>query len=171
MHTLSAFPGDIINQIVCNHDTSYVVIRLRLCGDTALNNKLSKCVTLIDLKRHPLSTCSVPRIVFELPSLRHLSLYSEDKLANQAQDWSVMMKSLPNTLESLSIYTADFADSLAIGVKMVPLKRNLHSREVTPMPSILELCFLNYTHSKLAHRALSQLCHLICHYFQHYQHR
>ena len=136
MHALSAVPGDIINQIVSNRDTSYVVIRLWLCGDKRLNNKLSKCVTLIDLKRHPLSTCSFPRIVFGLPSLRHLSLYSLDELANQAQDWSVMMKSLPNTLESLSIHSADWdhslMDSSSDAIDLGALFPRLHTLKIGP---------------------------------------
>lgn len=105
MQVISDLPPHVIDQIIGNPDSSFVVIRLWLCGDKIFNDKLSKGVTLIDLKSHPLSTSTVPRIISQLRSLRHIKLYSSSGLVKEVKEWPGIMRSLPNTLESLAIHS------------------------------------------------------------------
>ena len=103
MKSLSALPAEIIGLIVDFPDASYIVIQLWQCGDRILNRKLSQGVTLVDLKCHPLANCTVPLVISELQSLRHLSLCSHSYLVNETHCWPPIIRSWSNSLESLSI--------------------------------------------------------------------
>ena len=103
MRLLSDFPPEVIDQIVGATDTSYVVVHLWKCGDRTLNSRLSKGVTLIDLKCHPLANCTVPRMISEFRSLRHLRLYSYGSMVKKERHWRTIFRSWPSTLEYLAI--------------------------------------------------------------------
>ena len=112
MFVISDFPPYVIDQIVGVQDTSYVVIKLWLCGNLNLNDKLSKGLTYLDLKCHQLGYCRFPRLISQLVSLRHLTIRSWGNLAQSPYDWPHIMRSLPNTLESLAITSYDFEHSI-----------------------------------------------------------
>lgn len=103
MQVLSDFPPHVLDQIIGNPSTSYTVIRLWLCGDKKFNDKLSNGLTLLNLKSHPISSCILPQMISQLTSLRHLSLFSQTHMLKTVGTWPSFMRSLPNTLESLSI--------------------------------------------------------------------
>lgn len=107
MTLISSLPPFLIDQIIGTASTSYVVIKLWLCGDQNFNEKLSKGVTFIDLKSHPLSACEFPRIVSQLQSLRHLSLSTHQGLRDCYSNWPEVVRTFPNTLESLSLSFED----------------------------------------------------------------
>ena len=107
MFVISDFPPSVIDQIVGVQDTSYVVIKLWLCGNLNLNDKLSNGLTCLNLECHPLGDCRFPRLVSQLTSLRHLHIGSQANLVETEYDWPEIMRSLPSTLESLSIASDD----------------------------------------------------------------
>lgn len=112
MALISDFSSDIIDQIVSTRDTSYATIKLWLCGNKKLNAKLSNGISLIELRGHPFGSCRFPRIVLELRKLRHLSIFSVDSLVENQFEWPKIIRSLPNTLESLAIYSHEDVDCL-----------------------------------------------------------
>ena len=108
MFVISDFPPYVIDQIVGVQDTSYVVIKLWLCGSFQLNTKLSKGLNYLRLKCHKLGECRFPRLISQLTSLRHLTIHSRGNLAESKHDWPEIMRSLPNRLELLAIVSDDF---------------------------------------------------------------
>lgn len=52
MQLVSDLPPYVLDQILGACDSSYVFIKLWLCGDRKLNDKLSMGLTLLDLKCH-----------------------------------------------------------------------------------------------------------------------
>lgn len=112
MHGFADFPPEILDGILGSNDVSYVVIKLWLCGSLKLNEKLSRGLTFLQLDAHELSSCKLPRLVFELRSLRYLDVFSRTHLIGNAPKWSEAMKSLPNTLTSLTIICPDAANCL-----------------------------------------------------------
>ena len=107
MTSISDLPPFALDQILGRRDTSYVIIKLWLCGDFKLQSKLATGLTFLELKNHPFGTCLVPAVISHLRSLRHLSLDSPSKLAKDSSDWSEILRSWPNSLESLSIRSTD----------------------------------------------------------------
>lgn len=103
MPKISDLPPFVIDQIVGNNDTSYVVIKLWLCGDSNLHNKLATGLTFLDLKLHRLGACLFPKVILQLQALRHFSLKTHSDLVKDSSHWSEIMQSLPSTLESLSL--------------------------------------------------------------------
>ena len=122
MFVISDFPPYVIDQIVGVQDASYVVIKLWLCGNSKLNDKLSKGLTFLDLKCHPLGRCKFPRLISQLVSLRHLAIFSFSNLVETFHDWPKIMRSLPHTLEYLAITSYDFDDCIwnSVDVDHVP---------------------------------------------------
>ena len=109
MTSFSDLPPFALDQIIGTRDTSYVVIKLWLCGDFKLHNKLSTGLTFLELKNHPYGAFTVPKVISHLQSLRHLSLHSRKELFN-VYDTALCreaIRSWPSSLESLSIQSAD----------------------------------------------------------------
>ena len=94
----------MIDQIVGTTDTSFVVIKLWLCGNKRFNDKLSKGITLLDLKSHLYFGGRFPQIISQLHSLCHLSLHTTDDVYKLHGNWPDFVRSFPNTLETLSIW-------------------------------------------------------------------
>ena len=102
MLILSHLPAHIIAAIIGVRDTSYVVIKLWLCGSFQLNTKLSKGLTYLDLDCHQFGSFKLPRMIFQLTNLRHLSI-SSPSLTTCNSEWPKIMRSLPQNLEFLSV--------------------------------------------------------------------
>ena len=98
------FPSEVLSQIFGSKDSSYLVIKIWLCGSTTLNKKLSNGLARFDLSLHRFATCKFPRLVFEFYNLRHFALRSLKPLRSDPSDWTEVMKSLPKTLVSLSLH-------------------------------------------------------------------
>lgn len=105
--SISDLPSFVIDQIIGTRDTSYVVIKLWICGDFTLHNKLSNGITFLDLKSHPLRACRVPVVISHLRNLRHLSLYSRASFNKHPWKWRRIIRSWPNSIEFLSLYSSD----------------------------------------------------------------
>ena len=107
MQQIMDFPPEILSQIFGSEYTSYLVIRIWLCGSTTLNKKLSNGLSFLNLSLHQFATCKYPRLVSEFHNLRHFAIASPSNLVSGLSDWTEVMKSLPNTLISLSISSRD----------------------------------------------------------------
>lgn len=99
---LSDFPTDLIDPIIGHSDSSYLVIKLWLCGDKKFNSRIARGLTYLNLKAHRFSSSTFPRLISNLRSLRHLSISSENALQKSPSDWPEVIKSLPSSLKSLS---------------------------------------------------------------------
>ena len=107
MLLLSDLAASVIGHILGQSDSSYLVIRLWLCGSKLLQRKLSTGVTFLDLKCHPLGSFPFPQVVSQLRQLRHISISTVLDL-RQGPTWPEILRSLPTTLESLAIAARDF---------------------------------------------------------------
>lgn len=103
MQAISDLPPFVIDQILGFRDTSFVVIKLWLCGDKRFNAKLSEGLTYFHLQSHPYAKPKFPRIVSNLRSLRHFSIFAYGSLAPQHK-WPGIVRSWPSSLESLAIH-------------------------------------------------------------------
>ena len=65
MQTIADLPPFAIDQIIGHRDTSYVVIKLWLCGFRKLHSKLSEGLTFLELRGHP---AGVPANIVAYPS-------------------------------------------------------------------------------------------------------
>lgn len=108
MQVISDLPPFVIDQILGSNDVSYLAVKLWLCGDKNLQDKLAKGLTLLELTCHPFGSFLVPQMVTELRALRRFSIFTADKDGmsnNSVEDWPKLMRSLPNTLESLGVHS------------------------------------------------------------------
>ena len=104
------FPSEVLSQIFGSKYSSYLVIKIWLCGSSTLNKKLSNGLTYLDLALHQFATCRFPRLVFEFYNLRHFAISSSTFLrqsVHRQSDWTHIMKSLPKTLVSLHLDCPD----------------------------------------------------------------
>ena len=101
------FPPEVLSQIFGSKYSSYLVIKIWLCGSSQLNKKLSNGLTYLNLALHQFATCKFPRLVFEFQNLRHFAIRSLKNMLNDPSDWTVVMKSLPKTLDSFYLHCPD----------------------------------------------------------------
>ena len=101
------FPPEVLSQIFGSDSTSYLVIKIWLCGSLKLNEKLSRGLSYLDVAVHRFATCKFPRLVFEFQNLRHFVIRSSNKLLSDPSHWTGIIKSLPKTLVSLTISSLD----------------------------------------------------------------
>lgn len=74
MHTLAGLPDEVLCQILAN-ESSHCVISLWKCGYSALNHRLERCITHLDLKdTYQGTTSRWPLLVENFPNLRFLSV-------------------------------------------------------------------------------------------------
>ena len=109
---LHALPTEILACIFNLPSHSHSVIKLWKCGDRLLQSRLEKCMTSLRLRSALGWECFVPPLVSKLIHLRHLALYSEFDLMFNPNHWVLFFNSLPGTLESIRIASAD--SSLAL---------------------------------------------------------
>ena len=112
MQLIVDFPPEILSQIFGSEYTSYLVIRVWLCGSTSLNKKLSNGLSYLRLSLHRSATCKFPRLVSEFHNLRHFAMFSRSNLVSDPSDWARTIKSLPKTLVSLSLKSPSCHDCL-----------------------------------------------------------
>lgn len=106
MLLLCDLPSFVIDQILRSKDASYLAIKLWLCGNQRLCSKLSQGLTFLELHDHPLGASCFPKMVFKLQALAHLYISSPQSLVRLLHEWQSILRSLPNTLESLTIVGA-----------------------------------------------------------------
>lgn len=104
MTSLSALSADALG-LVIDSSPFTVFLHLFLCGNHALNSKMSSSVTKIELvSGGALPISKFPRSVSSLRRLRHLTFSSTTEVVDTPLEWSDILKSLPPTLESLGLY-------------------------------------------------------------------
>lgn len=95
---------EVLNLILGNESTSWMVLRLWKCGSTLLNAKLASAITYIDLRHSRLQEAQYPRFLSCFRHLRHLSLSSRLNLVSSTYpDLQREIEKLPKTLVSLTI--------------------------------------------------------------------
>ena len=109
MNSLAQFPREILAHILLGPHCSFLSIVLWKCGDRLLQEKLSQCITSIDLKDEtqvPLSRW--PDCLSRFVNLRHLSIVlSNGYLAGSSSDLQDFMLSLSPKLEELVVISRD----------------------------------------------------------------
>ena len=103
MLSLGALPPFVLDQIIGTRDTSYVVIKLWLCGNRKLHTKLSEGLTVLELKGHPHGTFCFPKLIKHLRSLRRFAISGGGSLIHDGDSHTSLIKSLPPTLGLLNI--------------------------------------------------------------------
>lgn len=148
-HVLSDLPPFVFDQILGNSDASYLVIRLWLVGDKTLQDKLSRGLTYLDLKRHRFALCHIPHMIARLRSLRHFSHYAETSLRALYLPYCLpaRLRSLPSTLEYLALndipFNADeafnriestYSRGASVVIELETLFPNLHTLKLKIAP-------------------------------------
>ena len=109
MNFLTNFPREVLAQLLLGPHCSFLIIELWKCGDRLLQEKLSQCITSIDLKDEtqvPLSRW--PDCLSRFVNLRNLSIVlSNGYLAGSSSDLQDFMLSLSPKLEELVIISRD----------------------------------------------------------------
>lgn len=114
MKSLADLPSEVLGQLLSFSSTSYLVLALWKCGDSALNRKLLQGVTTLDLKRKdPVELIDeervlaqpLPSLLFQLPNLRHVALDTgEYKMeVSAAALWAKLQKLPLAQLETLEL--------------------------------------------------------------------
>lgn len=115
---LSHLPPSIMDTILSNFASSFLVIKLWRCGDSLLRSKLSRGLTYLDLRLDKnlanITPFSAPALVSNLHQLRYLSVQSEAALLEEVFSWSNWIANLPKTLETLIIKTPDNELSIVV---------------------------------------------------------
>ena len=107
MVSLCDLPPFVIDQVIGTRDTSYVVIKLWLCGNRQLHSKLSTGLTFLELQGHPLGTFCFPKLIKHLQSLRMFSIFCSGPLIRTGESPTSLIESLPPTLERLELFDDD----------------------------------------------------------------
>lgn len=141
MPTLAFLPGEIVSDIL-SWGTSFSVLELWKCGDTALNSRLERFVTHIDLKDTRYGTVSrFARVLTRFSNLRSLSI---DRGSYPIDCTSVLRKGiqgLSKTLRSLKIVSrnaemafllAEFAEG---SLHLIDPSSEISGLQITPSPS------------------------------------
>lgn len=108
--SLLSFPSEILAHIIELADCPSCLLKLWRTGNAQLQRKLSQGITNVSLRQSWLTSSDdscLPHIIFLLPNLRSLSLYSTEMLMNNHREWLPFLKSLPKTLETLEIESRD----------------------------------------------------------------
>ena len=103
MVSLCDLPPFVIDQVIGTRDTSYVVIKLWLCGNRQHHSKLSTGLTFLELQGHPLGTFCFPKLIKHLRSLRMFSISGNWSLIRKGEPHTSLIESLPPTLEHLTL--------------------------------------------------------------------
>ena len=109
---LSSFPPELIGHTLNTEDGSFLIVRLWLCGDRRLNAKLVNCMTCVSLASNWSLQFGLPSVLFNLGSLRSLTLKSKGRLMKRPMDWASVLQRLPESLTSLAIESLDCVKSL-----------------------------------------------------------
>ena len=107
MLKLANFPASILDHIIGNRDTSWVIIKLWLSGDRLLNEKLSQGLTYVHLTHRYFGSLKFPRLLFNLRGLRYLAIHSNTNLTEKLDEWPLIMSSLSQSLETLKLELPD----------------------------------------------------------------
>ena len=107
MVKLANFPASILDHIIGNRDSSWVIFKVWVCGDRLLNEKLSQGLTYVHLTHRHLAPATFPRLLFKLRFLRYLAIQSNTELNQKLADWPLIMSSLSQSLETLQLEVPD----------------------------------------------------------------
>lgn len=107
MKLLADYPPTLLSELFSSKHSSFLVLKLWLCGDATLNQKLRHCISRMHLKDGRTSTrSSFPKLLSQLSGLRHLTILREDmRLAPSAALLLADLKTLPTLeLETLKLH-------------------------------------------------------------------
>lgn len=104
---LAALPSELLDCILGNERSSFLILRLWKCGNKIMNAKLSESITYVSLSHADVSTSRYPRFLPQLRKLRHLALSSNVSLMLDCpQEWNLELAKLPASLEHLELTSA-----------------------------------------------------------------
>lgn len=106
MH-LSHFPSSVLAQILSYEDISFMIFTLLKAGDSILSSKLVSSLTYVSLRSAKSSPKTLPSLLFQLPHLRDVELYSDSNILDRLFDWHLNLQKLPRDLQSLKISSSD----------------------------------------------------------------
>lgn len=105
MFELANLPLEVLGHMLNSSDHSYLFVRLWKCGSSFLNVKLAKCMTYVELEianDFP-RTLFFPRLLCQLPNLRHLSVKGGVVLVKNQLHWLDIIPKLSGKLESIEL--------------------------------------------------------------------
>lgn len=100
---LIRLPPEILDLIFDVGSISYALIRLWLCGNSAMNAKLAAGVTKVQLDAENSWAFHFPSFILSLRSLRCLSIQMNEPTLDKFSEWSYIVLSLPTSLEELTL--------------------------------------------------------------------
>lgn len=103
--SLATFPSEILALIAGYMSSTACLLKLWRSGDSLIRRKLSHGVTEQSLRFF--NDTYFPRALLNLRRLRSLCLYSPTNIVTRHTDWHPLLRSLPETLEELSITSSD----------------------------------------------------------------
>ena len=103
METLSNFPASILDHIIGNRSSSWLIFKLWLCGDRILNEKLAHGLTYVRLVAKARLDSKFPRLLSKLRGLRYLSINARREIKEEPSDWPNIISSLTGSLETLKL--------------------------------------------------------------------
>ena len=103
MEKLSNFPVSILDHIIGNRSSSWLIFKIWLCGDPILNEKLAQGLTYVRLEANGEIYPKFPRLLSKLRGLRYLSIRASKRLKEKPSDWPMIMSSLTGSLETLKL--------------------------------------------------------------------
>lgn len=104
---LEKLPAEVLDNILSNLFVSHTVIKLWKSGSRLLQSKLANGITSVDFRGLSILPRFCPPMLSQLRSLRSFSLYSTENLVENPINWPKLLKSLPSSLETLSIVSRD----------------------------------------------------------------
>ena len=107
MVSLCDLPPFVIDQVIGTRDTSYVVIKLWLCGNRQLHSKLSAGLTVLELYGNPFESFCFPKLIQHLRSLRTFVISGIGSLIRTGESPTSLVESLPPTLTKLHLHASD----------------------------------------------------------------
>lgn len=104
MVSFNQLPPDILHLVL---EGSALAVTLWLCGDKALNSRLSSGLTSLRLSHTPLKEFSLPEMVSTLRRLKRLELHAYNDILKNKSGWTQALLKLPRSLEVLTIDSTD----------------------------------------------------------------
>lgn len=108
MVKLSAFPPEVLNQILGTYSSSWLVIPLWLCGDSVLRRNIASGLTYVHLRGlGTVASFPFPRLLLQLRALRHLAIECHEFRINSPIDWLNIFDNLSGLLQTLIILSSN----------------------------------------------------------------
>lgn len=152
---LNKLPREVLDSILQYHACT---CSLWMCGDRVLQSRLCSTVTNLPLTRFSGNTFVFPEWLLQLSNLKSVALVSTDILVGNSPRWLDVLKSLPSSLESLTIDSKDSMEAFTDWDSAKGLSCYVSYVEIaTYFPNLTSLTLKGYEPHYLRNEFLSAL--------------